>query len=151
MTTIGQWVLLTVCVGSLVASGWLLWWVKAEIEQLRDSLSFIADRNSINSKKHRENAKDISEVEFRVGTLEDSLQGSIGEIWSTALDTTGVEMLQEQVNKLESNVYDKSVMANLWEQTENKKEYTAKQKRKEAVLSELREESPVHSVNKAEY
>lgn len=147
---LGQWVLLTVCVGSLVASGWLLWWVKEELGQMRALIAFIADRNSINSKKHRDNTKDIAEVEFRVGTLEDSLQGSIGEIWSTVIDSTGVEMLQEQVNEIESNVYDKSVMMNLWEQTENKKEYTAKQKRKEAVLSELREESPVHSVNKAE-
>lgn len=141
----GEWVLLTVSVGSLVVSGWLLWWVKEETSKIRASINFIADRNTINSKKSKDIAKEVSDTKYRVGLLEESLQGSIGEIWSTALNSTGIEMLQEQVNDLEGNVYDKAIIMNLWEQTENKKEYTDKQKRKEATLSALREESPVHS------
>lgn len=145
----GEWVLLGISVGSLVMSGGVLWWAKTEIEDLRSTqynhrrdIKFLTD-------VFQKTDRNLREVTFRVDGLDDSLQGSVGEIWSSVIDSTGVEELKEQVKELESNVYDKYIMENLWEQNEATKDYAKKQKRKDSVLSALREESPVHSVNKA--
>lgn len=143
-------VLVVISVISLIVSVGMFWWAKTQIENLRSVQYYASLETKFLTKGFQKTDGNLRAVTFRVDGLDDSLQGSVGEIWSSVINSTGVEELREQVNGLEANVYDKYIMENLWEQNEATKDYAKKQKRKETILSTLRDESPVHSVNKAE-